>query len=283
MTERFRIGDVVFNAETGEIESAGGVQRLQPQPALVLAVLVRRANTLVTRQELRAIVWPGTVSDTDDGLNYCIRQIRAALGDGASGSRYIETLPRRGYRFVAPVTREGAAATPVDDVPRQRPSRERRLSRLGIALGIAVVVSGGAALALVRRDARPVPTLSVAVLPLSTPNATAWANGINDAITERLVELLTNAPSPRGRVVGPVTTRAYVNDSRPHTELGAMLGVEYVISGGVRERDSTIFIQAVRSRDGVHVLAWRVPVGGRAIEAVVEDLTRALEDRARTW
>ena len=295
MTERFRVGDVVFDATTGEIESASGTQRLQPQPALVLATLVRRTNTLVGRDELRDIVWPGTVSDTDDGLNYCIRQIRAALGDGVSGARYIETLPRRGYRMVAPVTREptrgvanevGLGSVGADAVHERRPVRvERSRRRVRIALGIAAVLGAGAVLSLVRGDVRPAEWQSVAVLPLSTPTDTGsgWASAINDAITERLVEHLTNAASPRGRIVGPVTTRAYVRDQRPHTELGAALGVDYVMSGGVRERDSTIFIQAVRSRDGAHVFAWRVPVGGRSVGDVFQDLTSALADRAKSW
>jgi DNA-binding winged helix-turn-helix (wHTH) protein/TolB-like protein len=100
-----RFADVEFDVKAGELRRAGGVTtRLEPQPARVLAMLVERAGDVVTRAELQQHVWSGdTFVDFERGLNYCIAQIRTALGDSASSSRFIETLPRRGYRFIAPV------------------------------------------------------------------------------------------------------------------------------------------------------------------------------------
>ena len=78
---------------------------LERQPSVVLSSLVTHAGQLVTREELRQAVWPhGTHVDFDRGLNYCVREIRAALGDDARAPRFIETRPRVGYRFIAPVT-----------------------------------------------------------------------------------------------------------------------------------------------------------------------------------
>ena len=78
--------------------------RLQPQPARVLAILVTHAGDVVTRDTLRQEVWSdGTFVDFERGLNFCVAQIRSALGDAADSPRFIETLPRRGYRFIAPI------------------------------------------------------------------------------------------------------------------------------------------------------------------------------------
>src|SRR6266568_2775109 len=90
-----------FNAASGELRRGAENVRLEPQPARVLALLVERAGDVVTRTELQQGVWGGdTCVDFERGLNYCIAQIRTALGDSASTPRFIETLPRRGYRFL---------------------------------------------------------------------------------------------------------------------------------------------------------------------------------------
>src|SRR5262249_43456310 len=93
-----------FDERAGELRRNGDTKRLEPQPARVLGVLLERAGEVVTRTELQQRVWSGdTFVDFDRGLNYCIAQIRDALGDSASEPRFVETLPRRGYRFIATV------------------------------------------------------------------------------------------------------------------------------------------------------------------------------------
>src|SRR5215471_9212954 len=90
--------------KSGELRKAGAAVKLQPQPFKVLALLAAHAGQLITREELQQQIWEGeTFVDFEHGLNFCIKQIRAALGDSAQTPRYIETLPRRGYRFIAPV------------------------------------------------------------------------------------------------------------------------------------------------------------------------------------
>jgi len=93
-----------LHPDTGELRHGGGVLRLAPQPFKVLELLARRGGEVVTRSEIRDHVWSGdTFVDFDQGLNFCIRQIREVLGDTADAPQFIETLPRRGYRFVMPV------------------------------------------------------------------------------------------------------------------------------------------------------------------------------------
>jgi DNA-binding winged helix-turn-helix (wHTH) protein len=96
-----------LDLRTGELRRDGALVKLQQQPFKVLALLALRAGELVTREELRIEIWgDDTYVDFDQGLNFCIKQIRGALGDQADTPRYVETLPRRGYRFIAPVETE---------------------------------------------------------------------------------------------------------------------------------------------------------------------------------
>src|SRR5580765_3250154 len=100
-----------FELRPGELRHQGDPIRLAPQPLKVLDLLARRSGEVVTRTEIRDHVWAGdTFVDFEQGLNFCIRQIREVLGDTADAPRFIETLPRRGYRFLMPVQMDAPAA-----------------------------------------------------------------------------------------------------------------------------------------------------------------------------
>jgi len=103
-TTVFRFGPFDLDLRTGELRKTGQMVHLPPQPFKVLALLVRRRGDVVTRDEIHKEIWnEATFVDFDQGLNFCIRRIREALGDNADAPQYVETLPRRGYRFVMPV------------------------------------------------------------------------------------------------------------------------------------------------------------------------------------
>lgn len=104
-----RFGPFELHPGPGELRHHGDLVKLAPQPLKVLEILVGRSGHIVTRTEIRDHVWCGdTFVDFEQGLNFCIRQIREALGDTADAPRFIETLPRRGYRFLMPVSSSGA-------------------------------------------------------------------------------------------------------------------------------------------------------------------------------
>jgi DNA-binding winged helix-turn-helix (wHTH) protein len=110
-----RFGMFEVDLRNGELRKGGVLVKLQQQPFKVLALLVERPGDIVTREELRCRIWGGdTFVDFDQGLNFCIKQIRAALGDQADTPRYVETLPRRGYRFIAPLERRELTPPPED-------------------------------------------------------------------------------------------------------------------------------------------------------------------------
>lgn len=103
---RYSFGPFEILPESKELLKSGYPIKLAPQPFQMLMLMVEGAGQLVTREELQAALWAdGTNVEFDQGLNYCVRQIRLALGDDARDPAYIETVPKRGYRFIAEVTR----------------------------------------------------------------------------------------------------------------------------------------------------------------------------------
>ena len=100
----YRFGEFVLDTRSGELRRGSYRVRLRPQPAAVLEYLLQRPGDVVSRSDLRDVLWPdGTFVHFDHGLNSCIKQLRAALLDSRSAPRFLETLPRRGYRFIGPV------------------------------------------------------------------------------------------------------------------------------------------------------------------------------------
>jgi DNA-binding winged helix-turn-helix (wHTH) protein len=101
----YRFGEFILDVVSGDLLRGRRSIRLRPQPTAILEHLLNRPFDVVTRDELRYVVWPqGTFVDFDHGLNSCIKQIRAALSDSRATPRYLETLPRRGYRFIQAVS-----------------------------------------------------------------------------------------------------------------------------------------------------------------------------------
>ncbi len=106
--EVFSFGEFELDVEAGELRRKNRRLKLQPQPFKLLLLLVRKSGALVTRDEIRRELWPdGTFVDFDQAVNFSIKQIRDALGDEADHPLYIETVPRRGHRFIAPISAPG--------------------------------------------------------------------------------------------------------------------------------------------------------------------------------
>ena len=171
-----RFGPFELTLDTGELRKAGRLIKLPPQPSKVLVEIVDRAGRLVTREEIRQKVWgEETFVDFETGLNHCINQIRTALGDNADEPCYVETVPRRGYRFIAPVekadtpqigledetpvlpaTRSEAPPTASDPALPAAVAEERKetFRRLAILLATVVMLTLVIALVHLRRQGR---------------------------------------------------------------------------------------------------------------------------------
>lgn len=124
----FRFGVFEFDDATGELRKEGKAEpRLREQAVQILTMLLERAREVVTREEIQRALWPAdTFVDFEHGVNSAVNQLRGALGDSASNPRFIQTLPRRGYRFIAPVEIVGgphAAATAAGGTPAETGAR----------------------------------------------------------------------------------------------------------------------------------------------------------------
>lgn len=154
----FRFGEFDLDVDAGELRRAGRLVRLQPQPFKLLALVVRRAGTVVTREEIRAELWAdGTFVDFDQAVNFAIKQVRDAVGDAADRPLYLQTVPKRGYRFIAPVEQPGdhGSAGPPDTTSihlqkalwaniaelRIAQQRQKRMTTLAMAAGTFVALA----------------------------------------------------------------------------------------------------------------------------------------------
>jgi len=120
----FRFGQFEIDPASGELRRSGQKRRLQAQPFRLLVLLIRRAGAIVTYDEIRAELWgEDTYVEFDQAVHYAVRQIREALGDSADQPLYVETVPRRGYRFIAPVDAfEGSFGPRVTPIPAAMPA-----------------------------------------------------------------------------------------------------------------------------------------------------------------
>src|SRR6516162_10072217 len=135
-----RFGVYQADLQNGELRKNGVRLRLQGQPFQVLSLLLKRPGEVVTREELRRSVWPmDTFVDFDHALNTAVKKVRSVLGDDADNPRFVETVPRRGYRFIAPVNSNGAPAQlPASSFP-EKIATHRWLALFGF---LAMVIAG---------------------------------------------------------------------------------------------------------------------------------------------
>ena len=167
-----RFGPFELDVRAGEMKRHGSGVRIQPQPFKVLVLLASRPGDVVTREEIQAEVWPaGTFVDFEQSLNFCIRQIRAALGDNALAPRYIETLPRRGYRWVGGPVERVTSGPKLREWPRPLAADAARPAdgTEGASAEPAEVDVGLPAPALAETPARGVPAPALPQPPVVTP------------------------------------------------------------------------------------------------------------------
>ena len=137
-----RFGTFEVDLPAGELRKSGVKLRLTGQPFQVLTILLERPGEVVTREELQKRLWPDTFVDVDHNLNTAINRIREVLGDSAESPRFVETLPRRGYRFVAPVEGTQTTEVPVGSAVRQK-SRMPWVRRTSILVVLVLLAAAG--------------------------------------------------------------------------------------------------------------------------------------------
>ena len=261
-----RFGVFELDLREGELRREGLPVKLQPQPVKVLALLAQNGGRTVTRDELKAEVWgDSTFVDFDRGLNFCVLQIRTALGDDADNPRFVQTVPRKGYRFIAPVERANgdAPAAPPPAVAAPVPQEIATLvPRAAIALGLVALLFV-AALLLSRRgrpDAaapRPVRVM-LAVLPFENLSGDPAQAFFADGLTEELITHLGRS-DPEGLGVIARTSVLKYRGARDTdiARISRELGVSHVLEGSVRKDNERVRVtaQLIRASDQTHLWA----------------------------
>jgi DNA-binding winged helix-turn-helix (wHTH) protein/TolB-like protein len=246
----YRFSTYAFDDETLELTREGRLVRLEPQPARALAVLVVHAGEVVTRDELREAIWGAeTHVDYDRGLAYCIGQVRTALGDSAEQPRFVQTLPKRGFRFLAPVTADGPVAAP------PLPAAPRRSRRAGLVAAAVLVGAGVTGLGWWLAVPARVPV--VAVFDNETGDAAhdRFVTGLSDLV----VTELTNLAPGRVGVVGNAAALRQPRNIRNLAALAAAIEADYVVLGQLQRQDDRLrfIVHFIRLSDGVHLQAQR--------------------------
>ena len=242
-----RFGVFQVDLGAGELFKQGIKIRLQQQPLRVLALLLEHAGEVVTREDLRQAIWPaGTFVEFDVGLDAAIHKLRAALDDSAESPRFVETLPRRGYRFIAAVD---GVAQPLEESP---PKRKVLVWAGGLAVAAALLLAldhGGLHDRLRGRPPSATPP-SIAVLPLTSLGTDASDASLADGMTEELIGILARL----GQVRVIASTSVFGFKGRPIDvrRIADSLRVSHILEGGFRRVGSRLRLQVrlVDARDG---------------------------------
>lgn len=244
-----RFGEFELELETGHLTQLDATIKIQPQPARVLQYLAEHPGILVTRDELRVHLWGEDHHvNFDQGLNFCIQQVRQALDDSARTPTFIETIPRRGYRFLMPVERSDPDASP----PVERWSARAKASAWLVILGAAIA----GVLGLGMPSGAPRQSTRLAVLPFSAAGGQAQEQLLAELIGEQLSGHLVRA-LPES--IGVVAARDLGRDAvhRRTSELGKELKSDLLLQGDiVRDGDRLrVLVRLIRAADGVHLWA----------------------------
>ncbi|HKN36613.1 MAG TPA: tetratricopeptide repeat protein [Terriglobales bacterium] len=284
-----RFGVYDFAPQTQELRKQGMRVRLEGQPLAILKMLLGRPGELVTREELQKELWAAdTFVDFEHGLNAAVKRLRAALNDSADQPRYIETLARRGYRFIAPVTVAGAesevvapalAPTPAVAQPPLAPGR-RSLWLVAIAVCAVAFVAWGWRLWRHRTAVPPVSAIrSLAVLPLENLSGDTSQEYFADGMTEELIGRLSNIHGLR--VISRTSAMQFKHTHLSVPEIAKTLGVDAIVEGSVVREGSRIRVHAqlIRGATDEHIWAEEYQREYRSILGLQEEVARAIADR----
>jgi DNA-binding winged helix-turn-helix (wHTH) protein/TolB-like protein len=263
--EHVEFGPFRFEMTSGALSRHGMPVRLQPQPARVLAILVSRAGEVVSRDELRQQIWAdGTYVDFERGLNFAVAHIRAALGDSAETPLYIETVPKRGYRFIAPVARPPIVqehvtppAIEATQVTLRESRSEPRTSRALVvsATLVTVAIIAVAAWLWIPEDPR---TTRVAVVPFDNETGQDAFDQVAVAIADQTVaRLATPDRLTQLIVIGNSAALRKPRAFRDIKDIGRQVAADYVVLAQMKVDKSGVRLIAhlIRVSDEAHVWA----------------------------
>ena len=207
-----RFGTFEVDLRARELRKGGIRIRLQDQPFEILALLLERPGEVVTREELRQRLWPaGTFVDFEHSLNAAIKRLRAALGDDADNPRFVETLHKRGYRFIAAV-----------ETDRGQPPRNMHVVRPPVRAQDDAV------------------TVRLVVLPFANLSGDPTQEYFSDGLTEEMITQIGRLCPRRLGVIARTSSMLFKRSTKSASEIGRELGVDYLLEGSVRREGDRI-------------------------------------------
>ena len=308
---RLRTGLYEIDLSRGRISRQGRAVPVQEQPFRLLAMLIERPGELVSREEIQSRLWPAdTYVSFDEGLNTAVRKLRVIFQDSAENPRFIQTVPRKGYRFIAPVTEiaaagvgtldEGTAVAADEAAPR---SGERTgllkdlepVSRAGRrdwrrwiagAVGAIAILALILSLARIRspQAARDGARAMLVVLPFQNLSGDPAQDYFSDGLTEETITDLGQLSPVHLGVIARTSSMAYKHTDKTIGQIGQELNADYVLEGSVRRESGRVRISAqlIRVSDQTHL--WAQSYDARSLGDVIDvqnAIGRAIADQVQ--
>jgi TolB-like protein/DNA-binding winged helix-turn-helix (wHTH) protein/Tfp pilus assembly protein PilF len=278
-----RFGVFEVDLRTGELRKQGLKVKLHGQPFQVLAMLLECPGELVTREEIREKLWPGnTFIDFEHSVNSSIKRLREALGDDPATPRFIETLPRHGYRFIAPVETIVPPGGALREPPLRRPwvvalAAAIVVVALGVLFGLNVV---GLRDRVLGRTASP-QIRSIAVLPLENLSGDPGQEYFADGMTEALITDLGQISALR--VISRTSVMQYKGTKKPLPQIARELSVDAIIEGSVARSGNRVRITAnlVHAPTERHLWAETYERDLRDVLTLQGEVARAIADEIK--
>ena len=287
MSKLIELDEYCFDATSGELFAAAGngaaKERLAPQPAQLLTLLIEHHPEIVSRETIQEQIWPGVKTEFDNNLHFCVRQIRAAFGDSATKPKYVETIPRRGYRLIVEPGKtnstdnnnedHGSSGSEIhhgDSADKNAPllaakHNSPKTPTLVLTIAAAIVFSFALILlfvliknrgdhpAIANTDNDPV---RVAIMPFQS-NLPVFKRIGSGSLSTRLLEAFADDFGNRIDAVGPTTTKNYSENQLK--QLIEDVEPRFIINGRFVESSSESFmlVEIIRAEDGAHVWVQR--------------------------
>jgi TolB-like protein/DNA-binding winged helix-turn-helix (wHTH) protein len=269
-----RFGPYELDIRSGEVRKFGIRLKLGEQPLRILILLMENPGELVTREELRARLWShDTFVDFDHSLNSAVQRLRAALSDIADKARWIETVPRRGYRFVgavewsqpngsSPATESISTSQPAEhplpEPPAQAMPPSRFLGWRSVGAVLVLLLAAATIVKIVqgeRTRSAAAPIRSLAVLPLENLSGDPSQEYFADGMTDELITAL--AKNHALRIVSRTSAMQYKGVRRPVRDIARDLGVDGILEGSITRSASRVHltVQLIHARSDTHIWA----------------------------
>jgi TolB-like protein/DNA-binding winged helix-turn-helix (wHTH) protein/tetratricopeptide (TPR) repeat protein len=309
----YRFGQFELRPHTRELYKLGIRLKLRPQPFEVLRALLDANGEMVSREQLHEMLWSSeTFVDFDQSLNTCIKELRAALNDSAGEPRYIETLPKLGYRMMVPAERDfgvappqaaeappslptsptGGTAEPPPAAPAPIPVdtvtiRLPLLRKFLLAAAVALVVAAAIYFARPGSHRRLVDTtpqrLMIAVLPFENLSGNQDQDYFSDGLTEEVITQIGETDPARLGVIARTSVMHYKNLQEPLPQIASELGVQYVLEGTVRRDAGRVRISAqlIQVKDQTQLWSHEYERGVNDLLALQDEMGREMADELR--